>query len=601
MTVLRKISFGLFRIVMSSGKVNAASLSKIWQIVRPYRREFYLCTVLAVILAPLTAAAPWLINHMTDRFVMVGDIQGLSNMVLAYIGLLMVTVIGRYFFIYRTNVLGQDLIRDLRTNVFDHLSGLHPQYFDRTPIGQSTTRTINDTETINSMVSQGVIPMIADVLTLFAYLVAMLITSVKLTLIVLLVIPLLIIASRIFTTKVRTAYQKLRNELAKMNTFLQERISGMQIIQIFNAEDQEMEKFKKINRAYTQENINNIFYYAIFFPVVEILSALALALMVWWGARDVLDGTITLGNLVAFPLFLSGMFRPIRMLADKFNYLQLGMVATDRVFKALDIENALDNDGSVEVERINGHVEFDEVRFSYNEEEEVLKGISFDLPAGESLAIVGSTGSGKTTIINLLGRLYDIDEGEIKIDGRPLHDFDLFSIRQRMAVVLQDVFLFGGTIMDNIRLMEPSITDKEIIKASKTIGAHKFFKDLPGGYHFKVMERGNNLSLGQRQLISFVRALVFDPDILILDEATSSIDVETEAVIQNAIDKLIAKRTSIIIAHRLSTVKKADNILVMKKGKIVQSGDHESLISDTEGLYFQLNQMQIKDLAVTDE
>lgn len=584
---------------MSSGKVNAASLSKIWQIVRPYRRAFYLCTFLAVVLAPLTAAGPWLINYLTDNYVMTGDIPGLTKMALIYLALIMVTVIGRYFFIYRTNVLGQDLIRDLRTRVFDHLSGLHPQYFDKTPIGQSTTRTINDTETINTMVSQGVIPMIADILTLVAFLGAMLITSVKLTLIALMVIPLLILASRVFTMKVRVAYQRLRNELAKMNTFLQERISGMKIIQIFNAEDQEMDKFKKINRAYTQENINNIFYYAIFFPVVEILSAFALALMVWWGGRNVLDGSITLGDMVAFPLFLSGMFRPIRMLADKFNYLQLGMVATDRVFKALDIENALDNTGDIEVDTIEGHVAFDDVRFAYNEDEEVLKGISFDLPAGESLAIVGSTGSGKTTIINLLGRLYDIKEGEIRIDNVPIEQYDLFSLRKKMAVVLQDVFLFGGTIIDNIRLMEPSISEAEIIEASKKIGAHDFFMKLPEGYHFKVMERGGNLSLGQRQLISFVRALVFDPDILILDEATSSIDVETESVIQEAIDKLIAKRTSIIIAHRLSTVKKADNILVMKKGRIVESGNHETLIADTDGLYFKLNQMQIKDLATS--
>lgn len=583
---------------MSSGKVTVSSLSKIWDIVRPYRKAFYFCTFLAVLLAPLTAASPWLINYMTDTFVMKGDLSGLSQMVIAYMALLILIVLGNYLFIYRTNVLGQDLIKDLRTKVFDHLSGLHPQYFDQTPIGQSTTRTINDTETINTMVSQGVIPMIADLLTLVAFFIAMLITSVKLTLIVLIVIPLLIIASRVFTQKVRTAYQKLRNELAKMNTFLQERISGMQIIQIFNAEEQEMRKFKKINRAYTQENINNIFYYAIFFPVVELLSAFALALMVWWGGQGVLEGNITLGNLVAFPLFLSGMFRPIRMLADKFNYLQLGLVATDRVFKALDIENALMNDGDKEVDKIQGHVEFDDVRFSYNNDEEVLKGISFDIPAGDSLAIVGSTGSGKTTIINLLGRLYDIQDGQIRIDGIPLTDYDLFSIRQKMAVVLQDVFLFGGTILDNIRLMEPSISEEKIIEASKMIGAHPFFEKLPGGYHFKVMERGGNLSLGQRQLISFVRALVFDPDILILDEATSSIDVETESVIQHAIDKLIAKRTSIIIAHRLSTVKKADRILVMQKGKIVQSGNHESLIADQDGLYFQLNQMQIKDLAV---
>lgn len=581
----------------NQAKVNSKSLYKIWQIVRPYRIEFYTCAIIAILLAPLTAAAPWLINYMTDQFVMTSDLSGLGSMVILYVGLLMVTVVGRYFFIYRTNYLGQDLIRDLRTKVFDHLTGLHPQYYDKTPIGQSTTRTINDTETINNMVSQGVIPMIADVLTLFAFLAAMLITSVKLTLIVLLTVPILIIASKVFTMKVRKAYQSLRNELAKMNTFLQERITGMQVIQIFNAEKQEADKFRKINRAYTQENINNIFYYAVFFPVVEVISATALALMIWWGASDVITGTMTIGNLVAFPLFLSGMFRPIRMLADKFNYLQLGVVATDRVFKALEIENALEDQGSIEVDKIDGKLSFQDVRFSYNEGDEILKGISFNIDPGQSMAIVGSTGSGKTTIINLLGRLYDIDSGRILVDDIDIAEYKMYSIRQRLAVVLQDVFLFGGTIFDNIRLMEPHISNERIIEASKMIGAHPFFENLPGGYNFKIMERGGNLSMGQRQLISFVRALVFDPDILILDEATSSIDVETEAVIQNAIDKLIAKRTSIIIAHRLSTVKKADNIIVMQKGKIIQSGNHDTLISDTQGLYYQLNQMQVKDLA----
>lgn len=583
----------------NQGKVNRKSLSKIWQIISPYRREFYFCAFIAIVLAPMTAAAPWLINYMTDNYVMTSDLAGLTPMVLLYIGILLVTVLGRYYFIYRTNILGQDLIRDLRTRVFDHLASLHPQYYDHTPIGQSTTRTINDTETINSMVSQGLVPMIADILTLFAFIVAMLITSVKLTLIVFLTVPLLVIASRIFTKKVRKAYQRLRNELAKMNTFLQERISGMQVIQIFNAEKQEAQKFKTINRAYTQENINNIFYYAVFFPVVELISAIALALMLWLGARDVISETITIGNLIAFPLYLSGMFRPIRMLADKFNFLQLGIVATDRVFKALDIENALENEGSLAPEKVKGKIEFDNVRFSYNAGQEILKGIDFKVEAGQSLAIVGSTGSGKTTIINLLGRLYDIDSGEIRIDDTDIKEFRIKALRERMAVVLQDVFLFGGTIFDNIRLMEPDISDETIIRASKMMGAHPFFEKLPGSYNFMLTERGGNLSMGQRQLISFVRALVFDPDILILDEATSSIDVETEAVIQNAIERLISKRTSIIIAHRLSTIKKADNILVMQKGRIIQSGTHEDLIADESGLYFQLNQMQIKDLAAT--
>jgi ATP-binding cassette subfamily B protein len=580
---------------VEAAKVNKKSLGRIWELIEPYKKEFFLCTGLAIIIAPLTAATPYLINLMTNDFVSNTDHSKLDQYALIYVAVLCLTVIARYTFIYRTNFLGQDLIRDLRTRVFDHLSNLHQQYFDKTPVGQSTTRTINDTETINSMVSEGIIPMIADALTLLAVLVAMFMTSVKLTLISLAVLPILIVASRIFTKKVRIAYQKLRAELAKMNAFLQERITGMQVIQIFNAEDQEMTKFKKINRAYTQENINNIFYYAVFLPVVEIISALALAVMVWWGARDVLNDSITLGAMVAFPLFLSQLFRPIRMLADKFNYLQLGVVASERVFNALNVDNEIPNDGTWTPHKIKGNVQFDNVRFSYLPGEEVLKGISFNIPAGESLAIVGSTGSGKTTIINLLGRLYDIDSGQIIIDGKSIKDFELGALREKMAVVLQDVFLFGGSIYDNIRLMDPDIDDETIEQASKTIGAHPFFERLPGGYNFKVTERGGNLSMGQRQLISFVRALVFDPDILILDEATSSIDVETEAVIQNAIEKLIKKRTSIIIAHRLSTVKNANNILVLSKGEVVQYGPHDLLMQDKDGQYYELHQMQLTE------
>ena len=582
--------------LVETAKVNRKSLGKIWDLIKPYRKEFYFCTFLAILIAPLTAATPYLINLMTNDFVDNPVESQLDIYALIYVGVLVLASIIRYTFIYRTNFLGQDLIRDLRTQIFDHLNRLHQQYFDQTPVGQSTTRTINDTETINSMVSQGIIPMIADALTLIAVLIAMLMTSVKLTMISLAVLPILIYSSRIFTKKVRVAYQKLRGELAKMNAFLQERITGMQVIQIFNAEEQEMAKFKAINRAYTQENINNIFYYAVFLPVVEIISALALAIMVWWGARDVLSDEITLGALVAFPLFLSQLFRPIRMLADKFNYLQLGIVATDRVFNALQVENKIPDDGIVKKDKVDGHIQFQQVEFAYLEDEKILKGIDFEIEPGKSMALVGSTGSGKTTIINLLARLYDIQSGQITIDGVSIKDYNLSNLREKMAVVLQDVFLFGGTIFDNIRLMDPDISDDDIIEASKVIGAHKFFKDLPGGYNFKVMERGGNLSMGQRQLISFVRALVFDPDILILDEATSSIDVETESVIQHAIEKLIKKRTSIIIAHRLSTIKNADSILVLHKGQVAQHGSHDELIRDEDGIYFELQQMQMQQL-----
>ena len=579
---------------------NIKGLRKALQLVRPYKREFILCTVMALILAPLSAAGPYLINVMTDSYVVVGDIDGLKTFALIYLAILILLVFFRYSFIYRTNVLGQNLIRDLRTRIFDHLSRLHLGYFDKTPVGQSTTRTINDTETINTMFSQGLIPMMADVLTLIAFVIAMIYTNVKLTLISFMVIPFLIVASIIFTRNVKKAYRKLRAELAKMNAFLQERITGMSVIQIFNAEDQEMRNFKAINRAYTQENINNIFYYAIFLPIVEIVSATALAIMVWWGARDVVTGHMELGDLVAFPLYLSGMFRPIRMLADKFNHLQLGIVATDRVFSALGVESIIEDKGGQVAQKLYGKIEFENVDFSYVINQPILKNISFNIEPGQSLALVGSTGSGKTTIINLLSRLYDINDGHIKIDGVDIKDYKLNALRRRMAVVLQDVFLFRGTLFENITLMEEGITKQQVIEAAKMIGAHEFFERLPEEYDFLVTERGSNLSMGQRQLVSFVRALVFDPDILILDEATSSIDVETEAVIQYAIEKLIAQRTSIIIAHRLSTVRHANKILVMERGEVAQQGNHETLIKDKAGLYYGLNQMQLKTVITSE-
>ena len=574
---------------------------RVMALVKPYKMAFILCSILAIVLAPLAAATPYLINIMTDKYLIVGDMPGLLQMILIYFGVLFLTVILRYTFIYRTNLLGQNLIRDLRVKIYNHVSRLNLGFFDRTPVGQLTTRTINDTEVINAMFSQGFIPMIADFLAVFAVLGAMFITSIKLTLISLIMLPVLVISSYIFKEKVRVAYEKLRQQLSRMNTFLQERITGMRVIQIFNAEDQEMTKFKEINRAYTQENINNIFYYAVFLPVVEIISASALALMVWWGARDVLSSDITLGDLIAFPMFLSLLFRPIRMLADKFNSFQLGLVASERVFKVLDRSSEIPDTGTFEIDRLKGQIEFKSVQFSYIEGQPVLNGLSFKVMPGESLAIVGSTGSGKTTVISLLARLYDIQKGEILLDDVEIRDYTLDSLRDKMAVVLQDVFLFRNSIFENIRLMRRDISRDEVIAASKMIGAHDYINQLPGGYDYEIMERGANLSMGQRQLISFVRALVFNPDILILDEATSSIDKETEATIQSAIEKLITNRTSIIIAHRLSTIRHADHIMVLEHGRIVQWGNHDTLIKDESGVYYALNKMQVDTTVITEE
>lgn len=577
-------------------KFDFSLLVKVLALAKPYKHIFALAGILAVILAPLAVVRPQLIKVMVDEYIFVNDLEGLGRMALLLVGLLLIEFVLRYIFQYSTGLLGQSVIRDLRVRVFRHITNLRLKYFDKTPVGTSTTRTINDIEAINQIFSQGVITMIADLLTVIAVVAIMLYTSWKLTLICMLVLPFLILASYIFQKKVRYAFQIVRTQISKMNAFLQERITGMRIVQIFNAEKQEADKFKAINREYTQANLNSILYYAIFFPVVEIISAASLGLMVWYGARGVIGGDVTLGALVAFPIYINMLFRPIRMIADKFNTLQMGLVASDRVFGVLNRTEHMQNQGELRPDRFRGEVAFDKVWFAYNEDDYVLRDVSFKINPGETLAIVGSTGSGKTTIINLLNRFYDIQKGEIRIDGKNISEYDLYYMRRRIALVLQDVFLFSGSVMENITMRDSGVTREEVIEAAKMIGAHEFIERLPNGYDYQVMERGATLSVGQRQLISFVRALVFNPDILILDEATSSIDPETESVIQFAIETLIAKRTSIIIAHRLSTIRHADNILVLKKGEIQEFGPHEELLKIEDGQYKQLYEMQFLQL-----
>lgn len=576
----------------SSNKLDVQLLKRVLQLATPFRKIFILAAALAIILAPVAILRPKIIQIMVDDYITVGDIPGLLNMTLVFIGVLILEAILTYIFIYSTSLLGQLVVRDLRVRVFNHITNLKLTYFDRTPIGTSTTRTINDIETINQVFSQGAIQIIADFLTVFAVLGIMFYTSIELTLVCLTTMPFLIWATYIFKEKVKVSYQKVRNKISEMNAFLQERISGMRIVQIFNAEKQEMTKFKKINRGYTQANLDAILYYAVFFAVVEIISAAALGLMVWWGASSVLEGSVTIGALIAFPIYLSMLFRPMRMLADKFNQLQMGLVASERVFKLLDRTDFIENKGTLKADNIQGNIDFKNIWFAYVEDDYVLKDVSFNIKKGETLAIVGSTGSGKSTIINLLNRFYEINKGTITVDGHELKDYELYSLRRQIAVVLQDVFLFSGTVLENITLRDDSISRQEVIEASKMIGAHEFIEKLPSGYEYQVMERGATLSMGQRQLISFVRALVFNPRILILDEATSSIDPETESVIQYAIEKLIDKRTSVIIAHRLSTIRHADNILVLSKGEIQEFGSHEELLEIENGHYRDLYEMQ---------
>jgi len=565
---------------------------RVIRLANPYKGILFFCAFLAVILAPITVIRPYLIKEMVDKYIFKSDVEGMIFLTGVIFGVLILNVCLRYLFIYYTNWLGQSVIRDLRVKVFNHITSLKLRYFDTTPIGTSTTRTINDIETINSIFTQGVITIIADLLTLIAVLIIMTITSWKLTLICLSTAPFLILASYIFKEKVKASYQVVRTQIQKMNAFLQERITGMKIVQIFNAEKQQMDTFKEINREYTQANLNSILYYAIFFPVVEIISAVALGLMVWYGARGVIAGDVSLGALVAFPLFLSLLFRPIRLLADKFNTLQMGLVAAGRVFDLLDNHDKIVEKGDKEVKKLSGDIVFDDVQFAYNDKDLVLKNISFELKEGETLAIIGSTGSGKSTLINILNRFYELNSGEIRIGGENIDEMTIESLRSRISIVLQDVFLFSGSVLENINLKNPAITKKEVVAASKMIGAHEFIEKLPGGYDYEVMERGATLSMGQRQLISFVRALVFQPDILILDEATSSIDPETEGVIQYAIEKLIDKRTSIIIAHRLSTIKHADKIMVLDQGEIAEFGVHSDLIKKKDGHYKALYEMQ---------
>ena len=560
--------------------------------LKPYKRIFYFTAALAFVMAILGPLRPWLLQRMVDDHIFGGDVQGMTLMVCAIFGLLILEVVLRYYFLYNADWLGQATVRDLRVKVFNHVTGLNLNYFDKTPIGQSTTRTINDIESINTVFSEGSITILADMLTLVAVITMMSLTSWKLTLVVLSVFPLLIWGSYQFKESVGKSYQKVRNHIATMNSFLQERISGMRIVQIFHAETREAGKFRQINRDYTAANLKAINAYAIFFPVVDIISALSLGLMVWYGARGVLSEEVTIGTMVAFPLYISMLYRPIRMLADKFNTLQMGLIAAERVFKLLENDDSTANTGTLAPDKLNGEVAFDKVWFSYNEPDSVLKGVSFHINPGETLAIVGSTGSGKTTIISLLNRFYEIQGGHILIDGHDIKEYDVFALRRHIAVVLQDVFLFSGTVMENITLRDASITEKEVIEAAKMIGAHEFIERLPGGYYYEVMERGATLSMGQRQLISFVRALVFNPDILVLDEATSSIDPESEGIIQHAIEKLIDRRTSIIIAHRLSTIRHATNILVLEKGEVKEFGSHQLLLDLENGKYRELYEKQ---------
>ena len=568
-------------------------LRRLFSFAVPYKGSFYLSMALTIVLAVLSPLRPYLIQVTVDKYITSQWMQMLVTITIIQILLLLVETVVRFFFSYLTNWLGQSVVKDLRVAVYKKIVHLNLSFFDRTPIGTLTTRTINDIEAINDVFSEGIISIVADLLMIVAILVVMFAEDWRLTLISLSPFPVLIIATWMFKESVNKSFHAVRNAVAALNAFVQEHITGMVVVQAFSAEKREYARFKNINKEHRKANIQAIFAYSVFYPVVEIILAISLGLMVWWGSNKVLSYEVTQGVMIAFIMYLNLLFRPLRILADKFNTLQMGMVASERVFKVLDSEEHIPDNGQVKATNMQGDILFDHVSFAYVEDRYVLKDISFHAKPGETIAIVGHTGSGKTTIISILNRLYEIQKGQIKLDNVNIQDYALDELRSKIGVVLQDVFLFSGSIYENITLRNYAISREQVEQAARLIGMHEFIMQLPGGYDYQVMERGSTLSLGQRQLISFVRALLYNPAILILDEATSSVDTESELLIQQAIDKLIAGRTSIIIAHRLSTISKASQIMVLDKGEIREMGTHEELLKQ-EGFYHKLHSMQFK-------
>ena len=534
---------------------------------------------------------PYLIQYTVNNFIKDRDTYWLILITVIQIGMLLFETGLRFYFGFITSWLGQTVVRDMRVTVYKKILSYNLSQFDKTPIGTLTTRTINDIESVNDIFSDGLIPIISDLLSIISILLFMFFVDWRLTLISLAPFPVLIIATYLFKESVNKSFIKVRNAVAALNAFVQEHITGMSVVQAFAVEDKEFNKFKEINKQHRNANIKAILAYSVFFPVVEIVLAFSTGLLVWWGANNAFNA----GVIIAFIMYLNLLFRPLRVIADKFNVLQMGTVASERIFKVLDNTDVTpETHNGISSGQVMGDVEFKNVWFAYANEEYVLKDISFNIKAGETLAIVGHTGSGKTSVISLLNRLYHINKGEIKIDNKNIEAYDVLFLRSRIAVVLQDVFLFSGSVYDNVTLRNTSIEKGQVIEAAKMIGVHDFIMQLPGGYDYNVMERGATLSLGQRQLLSFIRALLYNPSILILDEATSSIDSESEILIQHAIDELIKGRTSIVIAHRLSTIRKANKIMVLDRGEIKETGTHQELMRH-QGHYYKLHKMQFEE------
>lgn len=575
-----------------------ALLRRVFRYAAPYRKKFYWSVALAIALALFTPIRPWLIQLTVNDYISAKpgttffneklDIAGMLILItIIQIGLILIETLMRFVFSFATASLGQSVVKDLRVETYKKILSLNLTQFDKTPVGTLTTRTISDIESVNDIFSDGLVPVIADLLTIFCVLVFMFYADWQLAFIALIPFPIIIVATYYFKESINKSFQRVRNAIASLNSFVQEHLSGMAVVQAFTAEEREYEKFKKINKEHRNANIRGIMAYSIFFPVVEVVSALSIGLIVWFSSEH----RIAAGTIMSFILYINLLFRPLRMLADKFNVLQMGIIASDRVFKVLDNTDVADNSGTLKPEYVNGKIEFDKVWFAYDKENFVLKDVSFIANPGETIAIVGHTGSGKTTIISLLNRLYHIQKGDIRIDDVNIEDFELNALRSRIGVVLQDVFLFSGSVMENITLRNPEISTEKVIEAARMIEMHDFIMRLPGGYDYNVMERGATLSLGQRQLLSFIRAMLYNPSVLILDEATSSVDTESEQLIQHAIDTVIKGRTSIIIAHRLSTIRKADRIVVLDKGVVKETGTHDELLQKG-GFYSKLYEIQ---------
>ncbi len=570
-------------------------LKRIFLLAMPFKKIFYLCIVLSIILAFIAPLRPILISYAINHYIFNHQIDGLLFISIVLIALLLVETIVRYFFTYQTEWLGQTVIKNLRVKIYHHIINLRLRFFDQTPIGTATTRTISDMESINEIFAQGSISILADLLMIVVIIIIMFFYQWKLALASLSTLPLFVYATYQFKENIKKAFQRVRAEVARLNAFLQEHISGVKIIQLFNASDREYDKFTAINKSQMQAHIDSIRHYAIFFPIVEILSTISVSCMIGIGSFLFINGTLDLnkdaGMLTMFILLINMLYRPLRMLADKFNTLQMGMVASERVFNIIDKKDYIDNTGIYSPEALAGKLTFKNVHFEYVSQTPILKNVSFEINAGEVLALVGATGSGKTSTLAIISRFYEYQSGEVRIDDVNIRDYELNALRRKMALVLQDVFLFKGTIYENITMGDKSITLEDVKYASTLLGLHSFIMTLPGDYLYEVKERGITLSVGQRQLISFVRALVINPSILILDEATSSVDSESEVLIQEAIDKLVKGRTSIIVAHRLSTIKHADKILVFSQGEVIESGTHHQLI-EKNGAYKKLYEMQ---------